>query len=101
MNKQKNNLNQPLNIKSNRYKRENSKDNKPVGSTIYSKNKKVLDQMLREYQSFCKKYFWESTPIGSMTEERMNRLLEGQNKTKKNKIIYYKMKIIRINFLIF
>lgn len=78
MNKQKNNLNQPLNIKNNKYK-ENSKENKSLGSSTYSKNKKVLDQMLREYQSFCKKYFGESTPIGSMTEERMNRLLEEQN----------------------
>ena len=76
MNKPKN-INQPLNPKNNKFK-EVSKDNKPLGSTIYSKNKKALDQMLREYQSFCKKYFGESTPIGSMTEERMNKLLEDQ-----------------------
>ena len=47
--------------------------------------------MLREYQSFCKKYFGESTPIGSMTEERMNKLLEDQenniNQNQKNKNI--------------
>ena len=76
MNKQKN-INQPLNPKINKFK-EISKDNKALGSTTYSKNKKQLDQMLREYQSFCKKYFGESTPIGSMTEERMNKLLEDQ-----------------------
>ena len=76
MNKQKN-INQPLNPKINKFK-EISKDNKALGSTAYSKNKKQLDQMLREYQSFCKKYFGESTPIGSMTEERMNKLLEDQ-----------------------
>ena len=76
MNKPKN-INQPSNPKNNKLK-EVSKDNKPLGSTIYSKNKKALDQMLREYQSFCKKYFGESTPIGSMTEERMNKLLEDQ-----------------------
>ena len=76
MNKQKN-INQPLNPKINKFK-EISKDNKALGSTAYSKNKKQLDQMLREYQSFCKKYFGESTPIGSMIEERVNKLLEDQ-----------------------
>lgn len=90
MNKQKNNLNHPLNTKLNKFK-ENTKDNKSLGSTTYSKNKKALDQMLREYQSFCKKYFGESTPIGSMTEERMNKLLEDQenniNQNQKNKNI--------------
>ena len=90
MNKQKNNINHPVNNKANKYK-ENSKDNKSLGSTAYSKNKKALDQMLREYQSFCKKYFGESTPIGSMTEERMNKLLEDQenniNQNQKNKNI--------------
>ena len=90
MNKQKNNLNHPLNKKVNKFK-ENAKDNKSIGSTAYSKNKKALDQMLREYQSFCKKYFGESTPIGSMTEERMNKLLEDQennlNQNQKTKNI--------------
>ena len=46
--------------------------------------------MFREYQTFCKKYFGESTPIGSMTEERMNKLLEeddiNMNLNKKNLI---------------
>ena len=83
-----NNIKQPLNNKRNTYI-ENSKNDKSLGSTTYSKNKKNLDKMLREYQSFCKKYFGESTPIGSMTEERMNKLLEdeeninNQNKVKK------------------
>ncbi len=84
MKKQKNNLNQPLNIKNNKFK-ENSKYSKPLGSTIYSKNKKALDQMLREYQSFCKKQFGESIPIGSMTLERMNKLLEEQNNNASKK----------------
>lgn len=80
-----NNLNQPLNNNKNKFI-ENSKNNKPLGSTTYSKNKKLLDKMLRDYQSFCKKYFGESTPIGSMTEERMNKLLEDEeNKINKNK----------------
>ena len=87
MNKQKNNLNHPLNKQANKFK-EISKDNKSLASTAYSKNKKALDQMLREYQSFCKKYFGESTPIGSMTEERMNKLLEDQeNKINQNQKI--------------
>ena len=42
--------------------------------------------MLREYQTFCKKYFGESTPIGSMTEERMNKLLEDENNLKENNL---------------
>jgi hypothetical protein len=86
MNKQMNNMNKPLNNNKNKNKyMENSKNNKPLGSTAYSKNKKLLDKMLREYQSFCKRYFGESTPIGSMTEERMNKLLEDEvNKTNNN-----------------
>ena len=89
MSKQVRNGNQVLN--NNKKKDiENSKTNKPLGSTTYSKNKKYLDKMLREYQSFCKRYFGESTPIGSMTEERMNKLLEeddiNMNLNKKNVI---------------
>lgn len=75
-----NQVNKFQNISKNKLK-ENSKTNinKPTGSTTYSKNKKSLEKMLREYQTFCKKYFGESTPIGSMTEERMNKLLEDEN----------------------
>ena len=75
MSKQIRNVNQVLN-NNKRKEIENSKTNKTLGSTTYSKNKKNLDKMLRDYQTFCKKYFGESTPIGSMTEERMNKLLE-------------------------
>lgn len=88
MNKQANIYNhQHLNKKKNELV-ENSKNNKSIGSSIYSKNKKLLDKMLRDYQSFCKKYFGESTPIGSMTEERMNKLLEEEqyDKNQPNKI---------------
>ena len=84
-----NNQNQAIN--NNKKKQiENSKNNKPSGSSAYSKNKKFLDKMLREYQAFCKKYFGESTPIGSMTEERMNKLLEednSNNNINKNNLI--------------
>ena len=75
--------NKHQNIQKNKIK-ENSKINinKPQGSTTYSKNKKSLEKMLREYQTFCKKYFGESTPIGSMTEERMNKLLEDEKYKK-------------------
>ena len=83
----KNQMNKYQNIQKNKFK-ENSKINinKPTGSTIYSKNKKSLEKMLREYQTFCKKYFGESTPIGSMTEERMNKLLEDENNLKENNL---------------
>jgi hypothetical protein len=78
--------NKHQNMQKNKIK-ENTKINinKPQGSTTYSKNKKSLEKMLREYQTFCKKYFGESTPIGSMTEERMNKLLEDENNIKDNK----------------
>ena len=82
-----NQMNKQQNIQKNKYK-ENSKinsNNKIIGSSTYSKNKKSLEKMLREYQTFCKKYFGESTPIGSMTEERMNKLLEDENNIKDNK----------------
>lgn len=82
-----NQMNKQQNIQKNKYK-ENSKinsNNKVMGSSTYSKNKKSLEKMLREYQTFCKKYFGESTPIGSMTEERMNKLLEDENNIKDNK----------------
>ena len=82
-----NQMNKQQNIQKNKYK-ENSKinsNNKVIGSSTYSKNKKSLEKMLREYQTFCKKYFGESTPIGSMTEERMNKLLEDENNIKDNK----------------
>ena len=68
-------MNTQMNKFQNIYKsknKENSKisTNKQIGSSAYSKNKKTLEKMLREYQTFCKKYFGESTPIGSMTEIR-------------------------------
>ena len=80
--------NKHQNIQKNKIK-ENSKINinKPQGSTTYSKNKKSLEKMLREYQTFCKKYFGESTPIGSMTEERMNKLLEDENNIKEKHLL--------------
>ena len=83
-----NQLNKFPNISKNKLK-ENSKSNltKPTGSTTYSKNKKSLEKMLREYQTFCKKYFGESTPIGSMTEERMNKLLEDENNFKDKELL--------------
>lgn len=83
-----NQMNKYQNSAKNKYK-ENSKMNsgKIMGSSTYSKNKKSLEKMLREYQTFCKKYFGESTPIGSMTEERMNKLLEDENNIKEKHLL--------------
>ena len=83
-----NQMNKYQNSTKNKYK-ENTKMNsgKIMGSSIYSKNKKSLEKMLREYQTFCKKYFGESTPIGSMTEERMNKLLEDENNIKEKHLL--------------
>ena len=60
-------------------------NNKPFTSSEYSKNKKNLNKMIRDYQIFVKKYLGDATPIASMTEERMNRLLEDEESN--NKII--------------
>ena len=60
-------------------------NNKPFTSSEYSKNKKNLNKMIRDYQIFVKKYLGDATPIASMTEERMNRLLEDEENN--NKII--------------
>ena len=81
-------MNKYQNSTKNKYK-ENTKMNsgKIMGSSTYSKNKKSLEKMLREYQTFCKKYFGESTPIGSMTEERMNKLLEDENNIKEKHLL--------------
>ena len=81
-------MNKFQNMTKNKLK-ENSKMNsgKIMGSSTYSKNKKSLEKMLREYQTFCKKYFGESTPIGSMTEERMNKLLEDENNIKEKHLL--------------
>ena len=81
-------MNKFQNMTKNKLK-ENSKMNsgKIMGSSTYSKNKKSLEKMLREYQTFCKKYFGESTPIGSMTEERMNKLLEDENNIKEKNLL--------------
>ena len=67
---------------------------KIMGSSTYSKNKKSLEKMLREYQTFCKKYFGESTPIGSMTEERMNKLLEDENNIKEKDLLEEKIQFL-------
>ena len=92
-------MNTQMNKFQNIYKsknKENSKisTNKQIGSSAYSKNKKTLEKMLREYQTFCKKYFGESTPIGSMTEERMNKLLEDENNIKEKYIYEHKQHFI-------
>ena len=83
-----NQMNKYQNSTKNKYQ-ENTKMNsgKIMGSSTYSKNKKSLEKMLREYQTFCKKYFGESTPIGSMTEERMNKLLEDENNIKEKHLL--------------
>ena len=95
MNSQNQMNNKHQNIQKNKIK-ENSKINinKPQGSTAYSKNKKSLEKMLREYQTFCKKYFGESTPIGSMTEERMNKLLEDENNIKEKDLLEEKIQFL-------
>ena len=90
-----NQMNKYQNSTKNKYK-ENTKMNsgKIMGSSTYSKNKKSLEKMLREYQTFCKKYFGESTPIGSMTEERMNKLLEDENNIKEKDLLEEKIQFL-------
>ena len=59
--------------------------NKSYIPSQYKKNKKNLNQEIRDYQLFVKKYFGDTTPIASMTEERMNELFKDQEVN--NKII--------------
>ena len=59
--------------------------NKSYISSQYKKNKKNLNREIRDYQLFVKKYFGDTTPIASMTEERMNELFKDQEVN--NKII--------------
>ena len=61
----------------------NYNNNNIYGSSVYSKNKKDLNKMMREYQMFVKQYLGETTPISCMTEERMNIILEDDNNKKK------------------
>ena len=72
-------------------------NSRPLGSTIYSQNKKNLDKMLRDYQTFCKKYFGESTPIGAISEERMNKILEDEDEQKINQNYNYYTDMIQKN----
>ena len=60
-------------------------NNKLFFSSKYSKNKNKLNQRIRDYQLFVKKYLGDINPIASMTEERMNELFRDQEVN--NKII--------------
>ena len=59
--------------------------NKSFISSEYKKNKKKLNQEIRDYQAFVKKYLGDTTPIASMTEKRMTELFKEQEVN--NKII--------------
>ena len=60
----------------------NYNNSNTYGSSIYSKNKKDLNKMMKDYQVFVKKYLGETSPIGCMTEERMNILLDDDYRNK-------------------
>ena len=62
----------------------NYNNNNIYGSSVYSKNKKDLNKMMRDYQMFVKHYLGETTRISCMTEERMNILLDDDNNKNKD-----------------
>ena len=59
-------------------------NNNPFTQSEYYKNKKQLNKMMKDYQIFVKKYIGNATPISSITEERMNKLLNEENYRNKN-----------------
>ena len=59
-------------------------NNNPFTQSEYYKNKKQLNKMMKDYQIFVKKYIGDATPISSITEERMNKLLNEENYRNKN-----------------
>ena len=64
-------------------------NNNPYTSAVYSKNKKNLNKMMKDYQLFVKKYLGDTTPIVAMTEERMNKLLEEEEEENRRNILLY------------
>ena len=59
-------------------------NNNPFTQSEYYKNKKQLNKMMKDYQIFVKKYIGDAIPISSITEERMNKLLNEENYRNKN-----------------
>lgn len=74
-------------------------NNKPYLPSEYAKNKKDMNKMMRDYQNFVKKYFGNSTPIGSMSEERMNEILnENEDNYSYNPNKFYEERKENIKF---
>lgn len=109
-----------MDIKYQNYKRSNSKKgfkkknsmnkakNKTMSSysnqgsnTKSSKNKRNLDEMMKDYKKFVKKYFGNINPKDYIPENRVNEILEGRDKNyfdqnvilqnQKNYLIYEKL----------
>ena len=49
-------------------------------SANYKSNKNNLPKMLKDYQLFCQKYFGNTTPIASMSQERFEKVFNEENK---------------------
>ena len=66
-----------------------------------SKSKKNLEEMMKDYKKFVKKYFGNANPRDYLSEERINEIIEGKDKkninqnvilqNEKNYLIYEKL----------
>jgi hypothetical protein len=66
-----------------------------------SKSKKNLEEMMKDYKKFVKKYFGNANPRDYLSEERINEIIEGKEKkninqnvilqNEKNYLIYEKL----------
>jgi hypothetical protein len=66
-----------------------------------SKSKKNLEEMMKDYKKFVKKYFGNANPRDYLSEERIDEIIEGKDKkninqnvilqNEKNYLIYEKL----------
>ena len=62
-----------------------SKRNTP-STPSYSSNKKNLNNMLRDYQKFCQRYFGNTTPIAAMPQEQFEKIFNYNEIEEETKV---------------
>ena len=72
-------MKQKSNTMRNKQKKNISTSNRAI-SANYKSNKNNLPQMLKDYQLFCQKYFGNTTPIASMSQERFEKVFNEEEK---------------------
>ena len=67
----------------------NNYNNQPYTATDYFNNKKQINKMMNDYNLFVKKHLGDSNPLASISEERINKLLEEKSyRNNQNKNIF-------------